>query len=125
MGMLGTIAAARLGVPLVHSYHTDLYAYADAYRVPAAAIEAGVRLYAGRLGATPRGGSAGSRRHRALDRLNGLLMGGASAVVVPTPAVLSRGGLPVAPERIFLVPAGVSPAAFHRPQWMTYVRDTA
>lgn len=109
MGLLGTVAAARLGVPLVHSYHTDLYAYADAYRVPAAAIGAGVRLYSGLLGACCSGGVSGTRRHRALDRLNGLLMGGASAVVVPTPAVLSRGGLPVAPERIFLVPAGVSP----------------
>jgi 1,2-diacylglycerol 3-alpha-glucosyltransferase len=110
MGLLGTIAAARLGIPLVHSYHTDLYAYADAYRVPATAIETAVRLYARWLG----GGSepcaeTGSRRHRALERLNRLLMGGASAVVVPTPAVLSRGGLPVSPSRVFLVPAGVAP----------------
>jgi glycosyltransferase involved in cell wall biosynthesis len=108
MGLLGTMAAARLAVPLVHSYHTDLYAYADAYRVPATAIEAGVRLYAARLGVPLPQALAGTRRHNALDRLNLLLMGAASAVVVPTPAVLSRGGLPVAPERIFLVPAGAS-----------------
>jgi 1,2-diacylglycerol 3-alpha-glucosyltransferase len=109
MGLLGTIAAARLGVPLVHSYHTDLYAYADAYRIPAAAIETGVRLYARRLGSPAPASLAGTRRHAALQRLNRLLMSGASAVVVPTPAVLSRGGLPVPPSRIFLVPAGLAP----------------
>jgi 1,2-diacylglycerol 3-alpha-glucosyltransferase len=111
MGLLGTIAAARLGVPLVHSYHTDLYAYADAYRVPGTAIETGVRLYSRRLGVpTPQAGP-GTRRHQALERLIGLLLGNASAVVVPTPAVLSRGGLPVDAERIFLVPAGVCSVA--------------
>jgi glycosyltransferase involved in cell wall biosynthesis len=109
MGLLGTLAAARLGVPLVHSYHTDLYAYADAYRVPATAISVGVGLYARRLGASAVAVECVSRRHRALERLNRLLMGSASAVVVPTPAVLSRGGLPVPPSRIFLVPAGVAP----------------
>lgn len=109
MGLLGTIAAARLGVPLVHSYHTDLYAYADAYRVPAAAIETGVRLYARQMSSPIAPAECASRRHRALERLNRLLMSEASAVVVPTPAVLSRGGLPVPPSRIFLVPAGVTP----------------
>jgi 1,2-diacylglycerol 3-alpha-glucosyltransferase len=109
MGLLGTIAAATLGVPLVHSYHTDLYAYADAYRVPASAISLGVGLYSRRLGSPVAESECASRRHQALDRLNLLLMGGAAAVVVPTPAVLSRGGLPVPESRIFLVPAGVRP----------------
>jgi len=49
------LAARTLGVPLVQTYHTDLHAYADAYRVPHAALSAGVRLYAHRLGTPPAG----------------------------------------------------------------------
>ncbi|WP_157546689.1 glycosyltransferase [Hamadaea tsunoensis] len=110
MGLLGTIVARRLGVPLVHSYHTDLYAYAEAYRVPARALELGLQYYARHLGAPGRCGQAGeiSRRHRALDGLHKLLLGRADAVIVPTPAVLERAHLPVPAERIFLVPAGVA-----------------
>jgi 1,2-diacylglycerol 3-alpha-glucosyltransferase len=109
MGLLGTIAARRLGLPLVHSYHTDLYAYADAYRIPARAIELALSWYASRIGVdTPRLRRLRSRRHAAIDGLNELLLGDAAAVVVPTPAVLARGGLPVSDERIFLVPAGVA-----------------
>lgn len=109
MGLLGTLAARRLGVPLVHSYHTDLYAYADAYRVPARAIELGLSLYARRIGVpAPQRCPAQPRRHAALTGLNHLLLGDAAAVVVPTPAVLARAGLPIPDERIFLVPAGVA-----------------
>jgi glycosyltransferase involved in cell wall biosynthesis len=109
MGLLGTFAARLLGVPLVHSYHTDLYAYADAYRIPARAIELGLALYARRIGVSaPQRPETCSRRHAALDGLNHVLLGDAAAVVVPTPAVLARGGLPVPDERIFLVPAGVA-----------------
>ena len=110
MGLLGTMAARRLGVPLVHSYHTDLYAYADAYRIPARAIELGLSFYAHRVGVpVPSRSGLCSRRHAALEGLNHILLGGAAAVVVPTPAVLARGGLPIPDERIFLVPAGVAP----------------
>jgi len=56
----------------------------------------------------PRRARSGSRRHAAIDGINGLLLGDAAAVVVPTPAVLARGGLPIPDERIFLVPAGVA-----------------
>lgn len=49
VGLLGVLAAQRLGLPLVQTYHTDLHAYADAYRFPARALRAGVRLYAHRL----------------------------------------------------------------------------
>lgn len=110
MGLLGTIAARRLGLPLVHSYHTDLYAYVDAYRIPARALELGLTWYASRIGVPPPSPDpARSRRHAAIDGLNRLLLGDAAAVVVPTPAVLARGGLPIPDERIFLVPAGVAP----------------
>jgi glycosyltransferase involved in cell wall biosynthesis len=49
VGLLGVLTAQRLGLPLVQTYHTDLHAYADAYRVPAVALRALARLYARRL----------------------------------------------------------------------------
>lgn len=103
---------------VVQTYHTDLHAYADAYRVPAPALRAGVRLYARRLGVprpptlpapTSGGNRAVVRRGEALDATNVLLLSGAHAVVVPTPAVLDRMQLPVPAERVFLVPTGVAP----------------
>ncbi|HEX8007100.1 MAG TPA: glycosyltransferase, partial [Trebonia sp.] len=108
VGLLGVLTARRLGLPLVHTYHTDLHAYADAYRVPADALKILYELYALRLGFRPEGArTAGSRRHAVLDAANRLLLGDADAVIVPTPAVLSRACLPVPPERLFLVPAAV------------------
>jgi glycosyltransferase involved in cell wall biosynthesis len=50
IGLLGVLAARTLGVPLVQTYHTDLHAYADAYRLPHAALRGCLRLYAHRLG---------------------------------------------------------------------------
>jgi len=49
VGLLGVLAAKRLGLPLVQTYHTDLHAYVEAYRFPARALRVGVRLYARRL----------------------------------------------------------------------------
>jgi glycosyltransferase involved in cell wall biosynthesis len=128
VGLLGVLTARRLGLPLVQTYHTDLHAYADAYRVPARALRAGVRLYARRLGvprpplpappssdptmAHPISGTrppAAARRRAALDATNVLLLGDADAVVVPTAAVLGRIDLPVPAERVFVVPTGVAP----------------
>ena len=63
VGLLGVLAAQRLGLPLVQTYHTDLHAYADAYRFPARALRAGVRLYAHRLAVRDRRcGAAGPGR---------------------------------------------------------------
>jgi len=108
VGLLGVFTARRLGLPLVHTYHTDLHAYADAYRVPADALKILFELYALRLGSRPEcEPRTGSRRHAILDAGNRLLLGDADAVIVPTPAVLSRASLPVPPERLFLVPAAV------------------
>lgn len=109
VGLLGVLTARRLGLPLVHTYHTDLHAYADAYRVPPKALKILYELYALRLGSRPPSGERGTRsaRHAILDAANRLLLGDAEAVVVPTPAVLSRAALPVPPERLFLVPAAV------------------
>lgn len=125
VGLLGVLAARRLGLPLVQTYHTDLHAYAEAYRVPIRALRVGVRLYARRLGVcrppmrgdaeppTGPGRRAAAVRHRraALDGANALLLGDADAVVVPTRAVLDRIRLPVPDERIFVVPTGVAPRA--------------
>jgi 1,2-diacylglycerol 3-alpha-glucosyltransferase len=108
VGLLGVLAARRLGLPLVHTYHTDLHAYADAYRVPPEALKILYELYALRLGSRPaRQASSRTRRHAILDAANQLLLGDAEAIIVPTPAVLSRASLPVPPERLFLVPAAV------------------
>ncbi len=117
VGLLGVVAAQRLGLPLVQTYHTDLHAYADAYRFPVPALRAGLRLYARRLDAPrpPMRSEVGrllSRRpggrRAALDDANALLLGDCDAVVVPTRAVLDRVRLPVPTERVFLVPSGVA-----------------
>lgn len=50
VGLLGVLAAQTLRLPLVQTYHTDLHAYADAYRLPGVALAALNRLYAHRLG---------------------------------------------------------------------------
>jgi glycosyltransferase involved in cell wall biosynthesis len=107
VGLLGILAARRLGLPLVQTYHTDLHAYADAYRVPAWALRILLRLYAGRLGAPAPAARSGGRAG-VLDAGNQLLLGDADVVVVPTRAVLDRVTLPVPPEWTFLVPTGVA-----------------
>ncbi len=121
VGLLGVVAARRLGLPLVQTYHTDLHAYVEAYRFPVPALRAGVRLYARRLdlprppvrrGRSNRGwrpSSRPGRRRDALDACNALLLSDCDAVVVPTRAVLNRIALPVPGDRIFVVPSGVAP----------------
>jgi glycosyltransferase involved in cell wall biosynthesis len=120
VGLLGVLAARRLGLPLVQTYHTDLHAYAEAYRFPVRALRVGVRLYAHRLSMPrprlrPPDSQQARRRRRdghrlaAMDAYNSLLLGDADAVIVPTPAVLERIVLPVPDERIFVVPTGVAP----------------
>lgn len=120
VGLLGLVAARRLGLPLVQTYHTDLHAYADAYRFPAAAVRAGLRLYARRLDAPrpPMRAEVGrvlsrrpGRRRDAMDDANALLLGDSDAVVVPTRAVLDRVRLPVPASRLYVVPTGVGARA--------------
>jgi 1,2-diacylglycerol 3-alpha-glucosyltransferase len=132
VGLLGVLAARRLRVPLVQTYHTDLHAYVDAYRLPARALRVGVRLYARRLSvprppmragpgaaagpaaaagpSAPLGrrARAGVQRRAALDACNHLLLGGADAIIVPTRAVLERMALPVPDEKVFIIPTGVA-----------------
>ena len=112
VGLLGIFAARRLGLPLVQTYHTDLRAYVDAYRLPSPVIESLLRCYARRLGSPkleiPRGVSRTERRDATVDAGTGLLLADADAVLVPTPAILSRRQLPIDDERIYVAPTGVS-----------------
>lgn len=110
-GLLGVLTAQRLSIPLVQTYHTDLHAYAAAYRVPSPALWSMARMYAWKLGRPCPGRDnpqQGSSRQRALDAGNELLLGTASAVIVPTAAVLERITLPVDPRKLYLVPTGVA-----------------
>jgi glycosyltransferase involved in cell wall biosynthesis len=115
VGLLGILAAHRLGLPLVQTYHTDLHAYLDAYRIPTRALHVGVAAYRRRLGrsrgALVRGSGRAERRRALLDAGSRLLLEGTDALVVPTRAVLSRAALPFDPSRIAVIPTGVA----HRP----------
>ncbi|GAA3392160.1 glycosyltransferase [Cryptosporangium minutisporangium] len=128
-GLLGVLAAQRLGLPLVQTYHTDLHAYLEAYRIPTTALRVMRAAYARRLGVgtswPPRRalrivrGAAGAWRSerrsatrcRLLDAANTAFFGDTDVVVVPTAAVLRRSALPVDPARIVSVPTGVAPRA--------------
>jgi len=139
VGLLGVLAARRLGLPLVQTYHTDLHAYAEVYPFPVPALRVGLRLYARRLGVSRppvrrdpmpvwAGAPTGRRAARAGNRLamldcaNVLLLGEADAVVVPTQVVLDRIQLPVPGDRIFLVPTGVAARAT-TPAAVTQLRE--
>ncbi|WP_051571511.1 glycosyltransferase [Cryptosporangium arvum] len=50
-GLLGVLAAAKLGLPLVQTYHTDLHAYLEAYKIPTTALRLIRAAYARRLAA--------------------------------------------------------------------------
>lgn len=124
-GLLGVLAAARLGLPLVQTYHTDLHAYVEAYRIPTTALRAIRAAYTKRLDATPpprrraalrlvrgaagawRPGRRSAVRCDLLDAANAAFFAGTDVVVVPTAAVLRRSDLPVDPSRVVQVPTGV------------------
>lgn len=126
-GLLGVLAAQRLGLPLVQTYHTDLRAYLEAYRIPTTALRLVVVAYQHRLGSVPfrqprralrvvrgaagawRPGRRSATRDRLLDATNAAFFAGTDVVVVPTSAVLRRSALPVEPDRIVPVPTGVRP----------------
>lgn len=112
VGLLGVLTARRLGLPLVQTYHTDLHAYAEAYRIPTKVVQGLLRAYARRLGSpkpTPaRDVPRSQRRDAVVDACTDLLYGEADAVLVPTPAILTRYRLPVGEERIHLAPAGIT-----------------
>lgn len=107
VGMLGVLAARRLGRPLVCTYHTDLHACLDVYRVPTWMLAVGARYFAHRLGSrTP--ARVGDRRTALLDTILALTFGAADAVLMPTAASLARIRLPVRDEQITVLPSAVS-----------------
>lgn len=131
-GLLGVLAADRLGLPLVQTYHTDLRAYLDAYRIPTTALRLMRVAYVRRLGSPPeltvaqpsarrraalrvvRGAAGAWRPERRsatrcglLDAANASFLARTDVVVVPTAAVLRRSTLPVDPSRLVDVPTGV------------------
>jgi glycosyltransferase involved in cell wall biosynthesis len=105
VGLLGVMTARKLGLPSVVTYHTDLHAYADAYRIPTSVLRLTVRFYAGRLAVT-----APASRHRrtVIDTINTLLLGAADTIIVPTDAILQRTPLPLPHDRVVVVPSGVA-----------------
>lgn len=109
VGLLGVMTALELGLPMVHTYHTDAHAYVDAYKIPAWVLRAMVGAARARLGeARPAVRSRGiTARHRVMDEANQLMLGQADAVIVPTPSVLERVALPVAPDRVRIIPTGI------------------
>lgn len=112
IGLLGIVAARTLGLPLVLTYHTDLYAYAQAYRLPPHVLHGVLRCYARRLG-VPKPHVARSRtreeqRRAVVDAGTHLLYGCADTVLIPTRAVLERSGLSGTCPHLQVVPTGVA-----------------
>ncbi|APU16261.1 MULTISPECIES: glycosyltransferase [Actinoalloteichus] len=109
MGLLGLFVARSLNLPIVHTYHTDLHAYVDAYRIPAIGLRTMMRLYARRLGTPPPEVEEDVERRGALiDAINQLLLGDADAIVAPTAAILDRAKLTTHSDRLFVAPAGIN-----------------
>jgi 1,2-diacylglycerol 3-alpha-glucosyltransferase len=108
VGLLGVLTAREMGLPSVATYHTDLHAYADAYRIPTSVLRLGLRYYAMRLAA-----KSTVPRHRGavLDAINTLLLGSADTIIVPTEAILRRAPLPLPHDRVVVVPTGVGHVA--------------
>lgn len=105
VGLLGVLTARELGLPSVVTYHTDLHAYADAYRIPTSLLRVAMRYYAGRLSvATP----APRHRRAIIDAINTLLLGAADTIIFPTEAILQRTPLPLPHDRVLVVPSGVA-----------------
>ncbi|MGW6934631.1 glycosyltransferase [Lentzea sp. NPDC054927] len=105
VGLLGVLAARSLRVPLVVTYHTDLHAYADAYRIPTTVLRLMLCLYGARLGArTPRPPTRGA----VIDAINALLLRPAAMVIAPTAAILHRAPLELPHNRVVVIPTGVA-----------------
>ncbi|MQA02937.1 MAG: glycosyltransferase [Streptosporangiales bacterium] len=112
IGLLGIFAARALTLPLVLTYHTDLCAYADAYRLPPHILAGLLRCYARRLGMpSPRKDHSWSPkvyRRTVVEAATKLLYGTADTVIVPTDAVLRRAGTSLTFPRLRIVPTGVT-----------------
>ncbi|MBO0828866.1 MAG: glycosyltransferase [Streptosporangiales bacterium] len=112
IGLLGIVAARTLGLPLVLTYHTDLSAYAQAYRLPPHVLHGVLRCYARRLG-MPKPDVVRYRTRQAQRRAvvhagTQLLYGCADTVLIPTRAILERSGLAGMCPHLQVVPTGVA-----------------
>jgi glycosyltransferase involved in cell wall biosynthesis len=105
VGLLGALTARRLGLPAVVTYHTDLHAYADAYRIPTSALRLALRLYATRLAAQR---VEGGSRTQVIDAFNRLLFDSADAIIVPSEAILERSPWLAGHARVAVIPTGVA-----------------
>lgn len=112
IGLLGTIAAQRLDLPLVHTYHTDLVAYADAYRVPKLFLRMMDSCYRRKLEVPVVQRQARSRsRAELVESIAEVLLDPAEVVTIPTTALLRRRGVPAPAGKLRVVP---TPAAAAR-----------
>lgn len=112
IGLLGIMAARALSLPLVLTYHTDLCAYADAYRLPPHVLAGLLRCYARRLSMPlPQKDHSWSPRvyrRSVVEAVTKLFYGSADTVIVPTDAVLRRSGTSLTFPRLRIVPTGVA-----------------
>lgn len=115
IGLLGIVAARALDLPLVLTYHTDLSAYAQSYRLPPHMLHGVLRIYARKLGVpkppVARCRTRQAQRSAVVDAGTQLLYGCADTVLIPTRAVLDRSGLSGMCPHLRIVPTGVGVAA--------------
>ena len=109
VGLLGTIASKKLGIPLVHTYHTDLYSYADAYHVPTWIMRVVLIIYSARLaglaGLSQQASTAfRGNRKTVIDEANRILLSEADVIILPTSAALQRRSLPVDMDAVRFIP---------------------
>ena len=126
IGLFGVYAARCLGLPLIHTYHTDLHCYGDAYNLPCWVLRLGVAAYATRLRADGRGRSSrtfSSRRHDLIDAVNHLLLRDSAAVIIPTQSILDRRSFPAPRDVLRIVPTGVAASGVETARADRFRRD--
>jgi glycosyltransferase involved in cell wall biosynthesis len=102
------MASKELAIPLVHTYHTDLYSYADAYHVPTWIMRVILITYSAKLVgfASLSRASAALRgdRKAVIDEANRALLSEADIIILPTSAALQRRSLPVDLDTVRFIP---------------------
>jgi 1,2-diacylglycerol 3-alpha-glucosyltransferase len=105
VGLLGTMISKRFDIPLVHTYHTDLYSYANAYRVPTWIIRLSLLTYLARLSELAQASAVlRGDRQLVIDEANHALLSQADVIVLPTSAALQRRPLPVDMDSVRFIP---------------------
>jgi 1,2-diacylglycerol 3-alpha-glucosyltransferase len=105
VGLLGTMVSKRLDIPLVHTYHTDLYSYANAYRVPTWIMRLTLITYLAGLSELAQASAVlRGDRQLVIDDANRTLLSEADVIVLPTSAALRRRSLPVDMDTVRFIP---------------------